>query len=334
MSSERRRSLFLDSVVQRIIEAILKRNPKELLPNYDPVKGFHYKEVDEATGGGEKSQLMLRQLEEAKILDKKFHDKAVVCPRCGSWRIGLQYRCPNCDSTNIEKKTLLEHVKCGAIDSYDHFKKNGRLTCPRCGVELTEDSPELRRIGSWFQCASCDTRFDEPIIIQQCKDCGEKFSAKDANLETLFSYALNEEAEAEYQRGFILPSPLKKKLEKAQYHVETPGTLKGSSGTEHKFDLVAWKNDKSKPIVIDVLLNADAVDEAPVAAMFAKAFDVKPKEQMLIAIPKLGEGASKLAQLYKINVVEATSMDEAAEKAVNLLEPSKTPEKKTKSRSR
>jgi hypothetical protein len=94
------------------------------------------------------------------------------------------------------------------------------------------------------------------------------------------------------------------------FEVASPAFLKGKSGANHMFDIVA---SKSKSItVIDIATSTDnAVSEQPVIALFAKIFDVSPASAYLIAIPRLNENAMKMAELYNIQAIEAKNQEEA-----------------------
>jgi hypothetical protein len=52
-----------------------------------------------------------------------------------------------------------------------------------------------------------------------------------------------------------------------------------------------------------------AVDS--VLSLFAKSVDVKPEETIMLAIPRLRVDAKQLLPVYKINLVEAKTMEEA-----------------------
>jgi len=45
--------------------------------------------------------------------------------------------------------------------------------------------------------------------------------------------------------------------------------------------------------------------------MFAKVFDVTPHKACLIAIPKMSENGRKLADLYKVKLIEAKDQNVA-----------------------
>jgi hypothetical protein len=95
--------------------------------------------------------------------------------------------------------------------------------------------------------------------------------------------------------------------------VESPSLLKGKSGANHSFDIVAFKGNKTqKAIVVDLAMSTGAVvSEQPVIALFAKIFDVSPERAFLIAIPKLSENGKKMTELYKIRPIEAKNHEEA-----------------------
>lgn len=326
LSLEERKKLFQDPLIQKLIEAVIKGNPSELKPSYDTTKGYHYIEIDKITGDNNKSELILKQLSDSNILDKKFYDKTIVCPDCGSIRIGFRYLCPRCESGQIDRKSLLEHVKCGGIDSVDRFQQEGKLVCFQCNAELNKDDPELKGIGSWFYCSSCNARFDEPAMRQHCMDCEREFTIRDADFKSLFLYSLNKEIMTEYKRESTIFSQLKPTLEKLGYSVEIGGVIKGKSGTEYRFDLLMREKGTKNPIVIDVIMESKPIGAAPVSSMFAKVYDIKSDRQILIAIPKLDEEGLKLTKLYKIEVIEATNLEEAINKLSGV---SKSPKEQT-----
>jgi hypothetical protein len=318
LGTEERKKLFLDPVVQKIIIAIMHSTVKEMKPVFNSVKGYYFKEVDETTGSPEESNRILKILEDNNILNRRFHDKTVVCPSCGSWRIGVHYDCPKCHSSNIDKNQLVEHLRCGLIDSFDKFAKDGKLECPRCKAEVSE-SIDLKRRGSWLFCSACATRFDEPVVVDQCWDCGQRFAVGEGTLKTVFAYVLNEQVTAEFERSLLLLSPVKTILEGIGYSVEMPASRVGTSGISNEFDLAAWRTNTPEPIMIDAAVDSKPVDKTCVVNMFAKALDVPHQRAIVLAVPKLEDGAMALAKLYKIQVVEGNSIEEASQRLKELL---------------
>ncbi|KON28137.1 hypothetical protein AC481_02540 [miscellaneous Crenarchaeota group archaeon SMTZ-80] len=319
MSSIERRKLFRDPSVQKVIESILHKSSMEIIPTFDPKKGFYYKEFEDIFQDIDKSEMMLRKMSDSGILEKKFYDTTVICPKCKSSQISLRYRCPKCNSAKIDCKSLLEHVKCGAIDSIEKFRKNGELECFQCKVIMSENDPDIKNIGSWFLCASCDFRFDEPLTIQRCMNCESEFLTKDAKMISLFSYSMNEGIKNEYERELALLLLLKPELDKLKSKIEMMAVLKGKSGSSYEFDVVAWRKGKKKPTVIDVVMNSEPIGTNPVTSMFAKIYDIEPSRSILAAIPSLQEEGHKLAKLYKIEIIEAGNMEEAVSKLIDAI---------------
>jgi hypothetical protein len=78
------------------------------------------------------------------------------------------------------------------------------------------------------------------------------------------------------------------------------------------FDVVAKGKDASKLTVVDLATSTeDVVSEQPVIALFAKIFDVSPDSAYLVAIPRMNENGKKMAELYKIQVIEGRNEKEA-----------------------
>jgi hypothetical protein len=110
-----------------------------------------------------------------------------------------------------------------------------------------------------------------------------------------------------------LITPIREFLVEEKFDVESPAFLKGKSGANHVFDIVATKGQaKRKTTVIDLATsNQNMVSEQPVIALFAKIYDVSPDQAYLIAIPKMSENGKKMAQLYNIRLIEARDQKEA-----------------------
>lgn len=300
---------------------MIRENLKELNPELDFSGNLRFPKVEEALNEKVDVNELLNKLSSVEILHKKFFDKIAICPNCDSKNVSVHYHCPNCGSLNIEKKVLLEHLSCGTIDNEERFKEKGNYVCPGCGRELGEGARNLRRVGSWFQCGSCNTKFDEPLMKHFCRTCKKEFGIREIKLENIYSYALNPIAEGEFKKSFMLLAPMKSMLESLQYRVSMPGSLVGGSGAEHNFDMIALKENREKMevVVVDVVSSNDVVDETPVATMFAKVFDVKPTKAFLVAIPRMNESGKKLSQLYGIEVIEAKNVEEASSKVLESL---------------
>ena len=285
----------------------------EIEPIYDPKLGYRYETVETIVGDSSKAEAFLNKLYEAEILKRELHDEVIFCPKCNSAGISVRYCCPYCKSFNIKKSSLIEHVKCGYMDVEENFQKDDKLICQKCHDELRKSDVDYRRAGIWCTCKDCSKSFDIPVVKLFCRDCHEDFTFENALIKDVYTYALKEEAKKEAAGGWVLISPISEFLVQNGFEVKSPAFLKGKSGANHMFDIVASRGENAKRItVVDLATSTDnIISEQPVIALFAKIFDVSPDTAYLIAMPKLNDNARKMAELYNIQAIEAKNQKEA-----------------------
>ncbi len=301
-----RMKLYKDLHVQVFLNKFISGEISELQPTFDPKFGYRYAEVEAILGGSSKVEDFLNKLYETKVIKRKLYDKILYCPNCGSQNISTHYCCPYCKSFNIKKGSLIEHVKCGYMDVEEDFRKGKKLVCPKCREELKKPDVDHRKAGIWCTCKDCGKSFDIPVIKHFCRDCQAGFTFEDVEIRDVYTYTLNEEVKGEITAGWIFVAPIKEFLIESGFVVEAPAFLKGKSGANHMFDISAYKKGNARKVTVMDVATAteDAVSEQPVIALFAKIYDVAPDSAILIAIPKLGDNAKKMADLYNIKVIE------------------------------
>ncbi len=312
-SKDKRVEVYKDHRAQLLLSKFLSGELNKLEPIYNTKYGYRYPIVEKITGDVQSANEFLKHLFEVGILQRELFDKIVRCLHCGSANVSVHYSCPYCKSFKVNKSSLVEHVPCGYIDTEEKFQKKDKLVCPKCRKELTKLDVDYRKAGAWCTCNECDKSFDIPVFSHLCRDCHQDFTFGEAIYEDVFSYSLSEDVVREAALGWILIAPIKEFLESRGFEVESPGFLKGKSGTNHMFDLVASRGGKDQKVTaIDLAASTgDAVSEQVVIAMFAKVYDVAPDKACLVAIPKMSKNGSKLAELYKIKVIEAKNQKEA-----------------------
>ena len=304
--------LYKERSTQVLLSKFLSGEIQELQPVFDAKFGYRYQAVEAIAGNAANSEILLRRLYEVGILERKLFDKVLVCPKCNSADVSVHYCCPYCKSFDIRKSALMEHVKCGYMDVEENFNKGGRLTCPKCHEDLKKLEVDYRRAGIWCTCKDCGKSFDIPVTSLFCRGCNLNFTFEDTIIKDVYSYTLREEARQEVALGWVLVAPIKELLAESGLEVQGPAFVKGKSGANHMFDVVAKSKDASKLTVIDLATSTeDVVSEQPVIALFAKIFDVSPDSAYLVAVPRLNENGKKMAELYKIQVVEARNEKEA-----------------------
>jgi transcription elongation factor Elf1 len=308
-----RTELYKERDTQILLSKFLSGEIGELEPVYDAALGYHYPPVEPIAGDASSAEVFLNKLCEAGILDRRLYDKIVYCPKCGSVNISIRYCCPYCKSFNIQKSSLIEHVKCGYMDVEENFHRASKLVCPKCHEELRKPDLDYRRAGIWCNCKDCSKSFDIPVPAHFCRVCHSDFTFEDAKISDVYVYTLREEVKEEATVGWVLIAPIKEFLAENGFEVESPAFLKGKSGANHTFDIVAYKGAGTRKVtVIDLAASTEnAVSEQPVIALFAKIFDVSPDSAYLISIPKMSENGKKMAELYNIQVIEAVTQKEA-----------------------
>jgi transcription elongation factor Elf1 len=304
--------LYKDPNVQVFLSKFLSGEIAELKPTFDPKVGYRYVEVEAILGDTSKVEDFLNRLYEAKVIERKLYDKILYCPTCGSQNISTHYCCPYCKSFNIQKGSLIEHVKCGYMDVEENFRKGGKLVCPKCREELKKPDVDYRKAGIWCTCKDCGKSFDIPVTRHFCRECQTDFTFEEVEIRDVYAYTLNEEVKGEITAGWIFVAPIKEFLVESGFEVEAPAFLKGKSGANHMFDIAAYRKEITKKVTVMDVATAteDIVSEQPVIALFAKIYDVAPDSAFLIAIPKLNDNAKKMAELYNIKVIEAKDSKE------------------------
>lgn len=322
VSKAERSEVYKDHSVQLLLSKFTSKEISKLEPVYDPVNGYKYPIVEAIVGTQSTAEEFLEKLFNAGALKREFFDKVVYCPSCDSASISIRYSCPMCKTFNIRKSSLIEHVKCGYIDTEEHFRAADKLVCPRCNKELVKPNVDFRKAGIWCTCNECGKSFDMPVVSHLCLKCNKNFMFEEAICKDVYTYSISEEGIKEASLGVILIAPIRGFFEERGFKVETPGFMKGSSGASHTFDVTASKEGVSRHVVVcDVAVSTDdLVAEQPVIALFAKVYDVAPEKSCLIAIPKTNDSGKRLATLYKINLIEAKDQKEVLKALQTLMQ--------------
>ncbi len=306
------RELYRDRNVQMLLSKFLSGEIETLEPVYNPEVGYTYPVVENIVGDSSQVEPFINKLHEAGILEKELYDKILFCPQCSSVKVAVRYCCPFCKSFNIQKSSLIEHVKCGYMDIEETFYDGNKYVCPKCNEEMKKMDIDYRKAGIWCTCRECKKSFDGPIPMNFCRNCGETSTFEEIIIKDVYAYTLKGDITAESSVNLFLVSALREFLLNEKLNVETPGLLKGKSGANHSFDIVAYKTDKSRAIVVDLAMSqGTVVTEQPIIALFAKIFDVSPEKSYLVAVPKLSENGKRMAELYKIHTLEAKNQEEA-----------------------
>jgi len=93
-----------------LLNKFVKGEIMEVVPVFDPAQTVRYPEVEGVIeGDSNAAKKLVEKLWDVGIFKRKFFEKVLVCPSCLSANVSNDYVCPNCNSIDIERKTLLEH---------------------------------------------------------------------------------------------------------------------------------------------------------------------------------------------------------------------------------
>lgn len=205
---------------------------------------------------------------------------------------------------NLEKHGLMTREVCGML-----------LLCPECG------SPSLDRVSSVFKSEEPrgEKYVEEPGPTEDgfvftkneglvCSNCGSRIEDFRDSIRHVYCYNFSREGIDRISDSLVVV-PVRKFLVERGYKTTSPGILLGESEVQHAFDIIAYGADpKHCTIAIDFHVSDSLGSEEKVITMFAKVFDTNPYRSVLIAIPGLTDRAKKLADQYKIRVVESNDV--------------------------
>ena len=266
---------------------------------------------------GEDSGELLKQMHKDGLLIESGVTTILICPSCGKPDYVAILRCVKCGQSSIRRERLIEHKADGRVHPESAFTtKEGGYICPSCGKALKPT--EYRVLGTWFICEKCGEKQQQPKLEFRCLTCQTIFTEATADTRKLCDYKISEKGitQLEYDK-YKLIDELQTIAERIGLNTLKEAATTGSSGIKHTFDLTI--NTESEDIKIDIAYSKDAVDGKDVLASYAKLIDTNTKRYLLIAWPKLSSEAKNLATHYKINTIEASTIEELEEKLANTL---------------
>jgi hypothetical protein len=303
-----RREAYTEVETQQFLRDML-HNPEQegVTPSYDPAKGFVYKSVEPIfaeKADPKKVNEFLERLTKLDILKKSFYDSVSTCPNCKSTTLTLHAGCVKCKSHRISKTSLTEHIPCGYIGEREKYI-NGR--CPKCGQSLDE-TPYVD-MGRWYKCKECGERFEHPLFMAICRNCGATFQIEDADTKEIVKYSLNYRRSKEARQNIASLESVSKLLTDLGFEIQVPGWAIGEkSGMRHQFSLIAKKeiSGRQNLIALDMVVAENEVQASPLILFVYKTSEVTVDLPVFIAIPKFSGPALKTAQGHNILLIEGS----------------------------
>ena len=297
----------------RLALTVIFNRKLRIIPKLDTKAGYRYPEAEEIFGLSDQETIeKLEYFSKLGFFERVYYITLLKCPSCGDFKMLLVLRCPKCNSPHIVKGVVLRHYKCGADGFEEEFIKEGVYICPRCNIKIDKPGVDFKNIGVWYKCLKCGEFFGESLEKLYCFKCDKEFLKEECVLQPVWGYDINENRLKEVILDIELET-VKKYLEE-QWNVELFSKVRGESGIEHMFTFrIFTKKPLSDEVIVDVEYSKSPISQDVVMRLFAKKVDVFAIESVLIAIPRLEEGARRLSDRYGIKVIEVESLKDAIE---------------------
>ncbi|GAI75235.1 unnamed protein product, partial [marine sediment metagenome] len=271
------------------------------------------------TGKGEEVVSILEALANKEILKRSFFETLLRCPQCQSVNLRPSQHCPRCAAGNIARGRILEHFVCKHVGLEDEYISRGRYVCPECKQELRTIGSDYQSLGLLYKCRDCDNVFNQPTIKWRCLECSSLTPQEKIPEINVYSYSFNEE-----RRGW-LEFELKPKrhlidfLKQRGYEVTENAIVKGSSGAEHKIDILATRDDGvvTYKIAIGVKVAEDRIGLHEIFDFDDTVYDSGIHDKVLVVVPGLHREAEKFASLQRIKVLEVRDLETVLASAVS-----------------
>ena len=138
--------------------------------------------ISEYTGKKKEEVLeYLNKLKEEQKVVQLEDIKEISCNMCSSVKIGQNFHCSGCNSSNFKHGKLIEHFKCGNVSVEDSYKND---TCPKCHKEIKIIGVDYKVIDNYYICNDCQEKFPEPTMDYVCIRCNNKFKLEQAKWNT------------------------------------------------------------------------------------------------------------------------------------------------------
>jgi len=288
-------TLAKDEVVKQIIEIIT--NSEDGILN--PVIDFEKNQITYpllAQISQDNVVLKLKELAStaANILDEEVYERIPVCPDHPDYlATTLRIYCSSCLSDDVKKLQLVEHKACGYITDKKIFDETAgkERKCISCKKIIKDPEKEIHKLGRWYECNKCKTKFDNSVLKIHCRKFDHDFLVNQAEMSLVHSYKIKTDSKSLHSFAFSLINPIKEIIKSHGFTVDESPTIKGNSGVEHKISLFA-RNEAEKTILFDIKGAETEIEDSEINAAMVKVMDISPNVAIFIAIPSVSESAN------------------------------------------
>lgn len=308
--TDRKYQLFLQGLYQGTIEQIKQQVLGDTVIDYPDIR-------NKLGISNETSQTIVEGLFDQEILERTQTGQTLTCPHDDSFHIRPRLFCPKCSSNDILKTDLIEHYKCGSINSEDEYIKDQELVCPKCNKTLHQIGVDYKKNPA-FICKKCGNRISSPPIQFECKDFGHKFNVNEANIRELYTYTLTNKARTELEKLLFNYKPLINYFEELGFKVKSPLILAGFSGVKHQFDILGLRIRKERDSLLLKLVPTNySLQVEEVQRIYGEIIDTQPDYAIIIALPDSTNDAKSFADITNITLVDGIKAEDVVQNLID-----------------
>ncbi len=106
--------------------------------------------------------------------------------------------------------------------------------------------------------------------------------------------------------NFETKAKLLEHLKNSGYTIEEKARIRGRSGVEHSFDILAYNDDGiiTHTLGLNIIITKDEVSFDAVSSFDTRAYDVGIHDKLLLVSPRLSREAKQFAQYQRIKVIQ------------------------------
>ena len=304
---------YSEKLVRQVLEKVALG---DLVPSRLPDGNYTYKAIEEIDHKIDQREL-LDALMAKGYLEPVLLETVLVCPKCKRPSAYAVMSCQRCGSLKITRDRLIEHKPFGHLHPESKFQKEGKLVCPTCNKVL-KGSDDIKFVGTWFTCINCGDKTNKSSFKFECVFDQTVFSSNDSEIWEVYKYTLGKQAPpitVSGERSSIMEMI---RLDYPQLSIKEDISVAGKSGVSHVFDF-SVSAAGGMEVLIDIKSAEGAVGNTEILAGYAKMLDTSAKDYVIVILPSLDPSGKALAESYRIQYVEASSVEDAKNKLGGLL---------------
>ena len=343
----------LNDALRSLLLQIKDRKIAAFEPIFQQGIGYRYPNL-EGYDGFQKQIAVLQQLENEGFLTSELLESVLQCPACSATRFSVQQSCTVCQSTNVTRGAVTEHLACGNIDFDSKYAieagtasgggEENVLVCPKCRKRLKAIGVDYAKPGIFYKCLNCKALLPQTASLYTCLDCCKSWQDDQLKELQLMKYDVNMEMVSSYFLEYnLLPLVAKRLFTKHGVKAESPGKVRGLPKIEHSFDLLVSHYENGEPMLVADLLidskdnnisnygsSSQQLQSIRILAFYAKCLDASYSttriiKKILVVQSELSKEAKELATAYGVTIVERADVEMMASLILKMLASSSGP---------